>query len=140
MVAATGDDQLLGVVVPNHKLPLADMLGVSLGGPHLVAERVFSRRRRLLLSFLVLVDANRVQAGLELARRLVMGEVTVGPDAIGSIAAHRHSRTRDPSSAKPHATNHSRGGGGVTYCLKGHTGLVQLGKYLQSCSICLGRR
>lgn len=93
MVAATGNDQLLSVVVSGHKPPLADVLAMSLSGPDLVAERILAGGGGLLLAFLVLVDADRVQAGLELASRLVVGEVAVWSRAVGSVAAHRHSGT-----------------------------------------------
>jgi hypothetical protein len=95
IIGSTRDDQLLlHSIVSVDELALADMLAASLSGsrPDLVAERILARRRGLLLALLVLVDAVGVQAGVELAGSLGVGEVAVGTSAVGSIAAHRHDR------------------------------------------------
>jgi hypothetical protein len=88
----TGNDKLLLLALVD-KLPLADVL-FRLCCPDLMSaeRRCLSWCWQLLLSFLVLVNAVRVETWVELAGSLSVGEVAARTGTVGTIPTHRHSR------------------------------------------------
>jgi hypothetical protein len=87
----TRDDQLLLHVIVD-KLPLADMLPLAIFSPDFMIECT------LLLTFIVLICAVRVQTRVKFAFDFGVGKMATWAGAFWAVAAERHIRMLERTS------------------------------------------